>query len=973
MTLIKTALGKIYYTPKGEYDNAKTYDPLDVVTFEGSSFLFLKQSTGIPPTGDNIVTMLLAKKGDKGDTGNTGETGETGADGLTAYQVAVKNGFEGTESEWIASLKGDKGDTGDKGETGDTGNTGLSAYEIAVENGFVGTEAEWVDSLKGDKGDKGDTGEKGEKGDNFAILGFYPTLEALKAGVPSPADGVAYGVGSAAPYDIYIYDGVGEDWVNNGALQGAKGDKGDTGDKGNDGLSAYQVAVNNGFQGTEAEWLASLKGAKGDTGEKGDDGVKGDTGDKGEDGKDGKSWACPDLDDVPDENTLTYEQGGETIAFVIGDEARVLDTEKEEYVFYKLYDLADGKAEWKIAGSGGDVDLREQLTIKLISNQAQPDTALIGAEITVEIGGVTDVHTWNGTDIKLSLVAATECRVSVSKIDGYSQPAEQSFTTGISNVRSIEFAYNCCVLTVDLTSNQTDKTDIANAKATVKYGTTTKTLTLTNNTVKVPHSETITISYSDVTNYKKPGNVSRTFTTANETITASWLTEAVNIIVSADNAASMVGQTVTVKNSTSGTVLLSTAWAGSTIVLKVPFDTGYEVSCDERAGFTQPEPQTYIANTASRAISMQYEKVQANYITIDQTITDPATMISGDINGEVIQWIRNNSHRYLGKYTAAGKMTVCQLNDTDGTKYADGTTAVLTGTEGDVWMKLPRFFYHAEEIETDVWKIGFGLDKVDNTWKEWDGTDLIGVYEVFNSGSKAYSRSGVESTRSVSQANWKTYARARGDGYTLVKHKHQNIMGCLFYAMYGNTNCQALIGSGTNSYTKINGDTNALGMVDTQAATNGNSQSINFWGLENWWGNKYEWLDNVVYNPVSGNGVWRVTEDDGTTRDVQGAVTNSWVYPKKMVIGENLDLVVKTTDAASDTTGYCDAQYTATGTNLVVLRSCSNSNAHGGVACAYAGYASSSTHTYYGSRLAFRGEITEAESVAAYKAIAVTN
>lgn len=33
--------------------------------------------------------------------------------GLSAYEVAVKNSFEGTEQEWLASLKGDKGDKGE--------------------------------------------------------------------------------------------------------------------------------------------------------------------------------------------------------------------------------------------------------------------------------------------------------------------------------------------------------------------------------------------------------------------------------------------------------------------------------------------------------------------------------------------------------------------------------------------------------------------------------------------------------------------------------------------------------------------------------------------------------------------------------------------------------------------------------------------------------------------------------------------
>lgn len=50
-------------------------------------------------------------KGDKGDKGDTGEQGRTGANGASAYGVAVANGYEGTEEEWLLSLKGDKGDS----------------------------------------------------------------------------------------------------------------------------------------------------------------------------------------------------------------------------------------------------------------------------------------------------------------------------------------------------------------------------------------------------------------------------------------------------------------------------------------------------------------------------------------------------------------------------------------------------------------------------------------------------------------------------------------------------------------------------------------------------------------------------------------------------------------------------------------------------------------------------------------------
>ena len=102
----------------------------------------------------------------KGDKGDTGPAGPDGANGLSAYEVALSEGFIGTTSEWLESLigpKGDKGDPGDstgsgtegpmgpegpKGDTGDAGPNGKSAYQVAVDNGFVGSESEWLESLK---------------------------------------------------------------------------------------------------------------------------------------------------------------------------------------------------------------------------------------------------------------------------------------------------------------------------------------------------------------------------------------------------------------------------------------------------------------------------------------------------------------------------------------------------------------------------------------------------------------------------------------------------------------------------------------------------------------------------------------------------------------------------------------------------------------------------------------------------------
>ncbi len=63
------------------------------------------------------------------------------------------------------------------------------------------------------------------------------------------------------------------------------------GPQGEEGLSAYEVALANGFIGTEAEWLASLIGPEGPTGPQGPEGPQGPQGPAGQDGSDGAPGA----------------------------------------------------------------------------------------------------------------------------------------------------------------------------------------------------------------------------------------------------------------------------------------------------------------------------------------------------------------------------------------------------------------------------------------------------------------------------------------------------------------------------------------------------------------------------------------------------------------------------------------------------------------------------------------------------------
>lgn len=156
--------------------------------------------------------------------------------GLSAYELAVANGYDGSVDEWLTSLKG------------------KSAYDIAVENGYKGTEKEWVKSVEANGKQKQagiSTAKFNDSGDLMITL----------------TDGTRINVGQVAGSDGK--DGTnGKDGVN--GTNGANGKNGVDGKNGTDGKNGA-----NGKDGTNG-----VDGKNGADGQDGADGV---------DGKDGVS------------------------------------------------------------------------------------------------------------------------------------------------------------------------------------------------------------------------------------------------------------------------------------------------------------------------------------------------------------------------------------------------------------------------------------------------------------------------------------------------------------------------------------------------------------------------------------------------------------------------------------------------------------------------------------------------------------
>ena len=217
-------------------------------------------------------------------------SGAQGIQGLSAYQVAVQHGFEGTEAEWLISLKGEKGETGPKGDKGDTGEKGATGERgpqgLQGERGLQGVQGEQgepgIQGPIGPKGEKGDQGERGPQGPQGQIGPQGPKGDTgsglnIKGELDSesqlPQEGVS-GDAWLITGNLYVY--VGENgnvesnpkWSNVGSIQGPAGPQGPVGPKGEQGEPGPK-----GEPG--ADGIPGIQGPKGDPGEKGE---KGDPG-----------------------------------------------------------------------------------------------------------------------------------------------------------------------------------------------------------------------------------------------------------------------------------------------------------------------------------------------------------------------------------------------------------------------------------------------------------------------------------------------------------------------------------------------------------------------------------------------------------------------------------------------------------------------------------------------------------------------
>ena len=193
------------------------------------------------------------------------------------------------------------------------------------------------------------------------------------------------------------------------------------------------------------------------------------------------------------------------------------------------------------------------------------------------------------------------------------------------------------------------------------------------------------------------------------------------------------------------------------------------------------------------------------------------------------------------------------LNKDNYTQKEGGGTADLTGGDGDVMVEIPKIGYRLwsngsyqyVSVTTDPAKENYCYYA--HSLNSDGDCDKIyyGAYLGYVKSNNLYSRSGVSPTTRTTLTDFRTYAANRGTGYSLEQFFPRTLMQCLYVVIYKNLNSQTTLGQGyIDASAKENtGATN--NNVFCYGDPNDETKHVKFLGIEDFYGNLYNWLDGV--------------------------------------------------------------------------------------------------------------------------------
>jgi len=299
-------------------------------------------------------------------------------------------------------------------------------------------------------------------------------------------------------------------------------------------------------------------------------------------------------------------------------------------------------------------------------------------------------------------------------------------------------------------------------------------------------------------------------------------------------------------------------------------------------------------------------------------------------------------------------------------------TAVLDGTDGQVMVEIPRYYFkYAYSGTVHTWEIsnvllpGFSVHPAFVRAGVEVPHRYMGAYEGFKDGSNVLSsESGRAPAHTATRANFRTYAAARGTGWSQQDFYLSSAIQLLYLIEYADFDSQTMIGEGNTKYAawpgsppSTTGLSNGDGNSTNNASTAGGAATdyMTYRGVENFYGHIWKFVDGININdnvPYACQDPADFADDTATAYTSLGVTlvaANGYQNTLEQISGGFLPASV----GASSSTKLCDYYYQAAGWRVCRLGGSADYGLDAGAFDWVAAVDSAYSHSKVGGRLCF--------------------
>lgn len=356
-------------------------------------------------------------------------------------------------------------------------------------------------------------------------------------------------------------------------------------------------------------------------------------------------------------------------------------------------------------------------------------------------------------------------------------------------------------------------------------------------------------------------------------------------------------------------------------------------------------------------------------------------------NRNVIESLRSKFKRCIAKPYGDDAALISYCNEENSANWPDGSGInIVFARKENRMVHFPKYYHKTVERSPGIWRTYISEQQIDSDYIE-EPEMLLSTFEAYtNTDGTLLSAWGVTSTASQTMATFVSQAKSNGPLWGIGDYRSHATIARMFCAYYKTTNISTSnsaipCSGGTKRYNYgITGATITLGNRDGKKATTSDTSyySTNFLGLEDCYCSKWEFVQGinflkgkcVVYDGGSfpDKDVAELEAAGATNIRVVGyepnpAATEAYNGWTKAVAQGKYGDVVPTAHGGSETTYYSDYSWFNPTGNTIFLRSgYSDIGSRCGVFVARAYYASSTSWTGFGARLAFYGKIVVVDS-----------